>query len=219
MKSTRVILISFMAIFMVGAGLFVLASDWHPSKKKDETTPQLKEGDILFQTSVSAQCEAIKLATGSEWTHCGIVFLIDNKWMVLEAVQPVKLTALDNFIDRGEDHKLEVMRLMNSEQILTVEVIAKMKSQGQQWLGKNYDISFNWSDEEIYCSELVWKLYEQCTGLRVGEPSPMRSYDLSSPLVKQIMTQRYGSDIPLDEPMIAPGAIHDSPLLLTVVGR
>ena len=58
-------------------------------------------GDIVFQDLASSQSEAIKLATGSKWTHCGIVFQLGGKYYVYEAVGPVKATDLKEWEDRG----------------------------------------------------------------------------------------------------------------------
>jgi hypothetical protein len=33
-----------------------------------------------------------------------------------------------------------------------------MKATGEGFLGKDYDLTFGWSDERLYCSELVWKV-------------------------------------------------------------
>jgi hypothetical protein len=88
-----------------------------------------------------------------------------------------------------------------------------MLKEGKKLEGKNYDIYFGWSDETIYCSELVWKLYQRTTALEIGELKPLGSYDLSSPIVKKIMQERYGKKIPMEEQMISPGAIFDSELL------
>ena len=88
-----------------------------------------------------------------------------------------------------------------------------MVKYGQQLVGKNYDIYFNWSNEEWYCSELVWKIYADALKLEVGALKPLRGFNLSHPLVKETMKQRYGNSPPLDEPMISPGAIFDCSLL------
>lgn len=182
------------------------------SQKKD-----LREGDIIFQTNISPQCKAIELATHSKFSHCGLLFRGSRGWMVLEAVQPVSITSFEEWVARGR-HRYTVMRL-KADSLITSEVIAKMKEEGKKYLGKNYDSYFGWSDDQIYCSELVWKIYHSATGLEVGKPKPMREYDLSHPLVKATMKERYGNNIPLDEKMVSPGVIYESPLLITVLER
>ncbi|UYQ92797.1 YiiX family permuted papain-like enzyme [Chitinophaga horti] len=177
-------------------------------------TDSIREGDIVFQSSISPQCEAIKQATHSPWTHCGMVFKKDGKLYVYEAIEPVTYTPLADWTARAPKHFV-VKRLKNAS-VLTPAVITKMETAGRKYYGKHYDSWFEWSDERIYCSELVWKIYKEAAGLEVGEPKPLGSYDLSSDIVKQIMEQRYGKNIPLKEKMIAPSAIYASELLRTV---
>jgi hypothetical protein len=47
---------------------------------------EIKDGDIIFQTSLSNQSKAIQLATKSKYSHCGIIFKNENGFYVLEAV-------------------------------------------------------------------------------------------------------------------------------------
>lgn len=177
----------------------------------------LRDGDIIFQSNISPQCKAIELATKSKYSHCGIIFNKDGKWMVYEAVQPVTITPLQQWIQRGDDH-FAVRRLI-ADSLLTPAVIGKMKATGQKFLGKNYDSYFGWSDERIYCSELVWKIYHEVLNIEVGKLQPMKEYDLSHPLVKSVMKERYGNNVPLNEPMVSPGNIYISPLLTTVIEK
>ena len=55
---------------------------------------RLHEGDLIFHTSLSAQSQAIQLATHSPYSHCGLLYKTNGEWQVFEAVQPVKLTPL-----------------------------------------------------------------------------------------------------------------------------
>ena len=207
----------FLALAMAAIAIAVCAQQPKSAiKKSNDIGGLLHDGDILFQSGNSEQCEAIRLATGSEWTHCGIAFKKDGSWVVMEAVQPVKITPLSVFINRGIDRRVEIMRLADPAHQPTAEVTQCMWNQGSRWLDKNYDIYFNWSDEELYCSELVWKVYNACTGIELGTPLPLASFDLTSPQVKAIMHQRYGDSIPLNEKMISPGDVHDSQFLQRV---
>jgi hypothetical protein len=177
---------------------------------------KIKDGDIIFQTSLSGQSKAIQLATHSKYSHCGIVYKKGNELFVFEAVEPVKLTPLSKWIARGEGGKFEIRRLKNREQILTPAVLEKMKQVENGFAGKHYDIYFDWSDDNIYCSELVWKVYKEATGLEIGQLEKLRDFDLSSEAVKQKMKERYGDHIPLDENVISPVSIYNSPLLKRV---
>lgn len=59
----------------------------------------------------------------------------------------------------------------------------------------------------MYCSELVWKIYDRGLGVRLGRLQKLRDFDLSDPVVKSKMKERYGNRIPLDETVISPGEI------------
>ena len=109
-----------------------------------------------------------------------------------------------------------IKRLKNAAQVLTPTTISKMKKVGDEFIGKNYDLTFEWSDDKIYCSELIWKIYKEATGLEIGKLQKLKDFDLTNPLVRTKMRERYGNNIPLNEPVISPGAIFNSDLLITV---
>ena len=188
--------------------------------EKTKNTNTLQEGDIIFQSSMSGQSYAIQLATNSKYSHCGI--LLKNKkgeLQVLEAIQPVVFTPIDEFIRRGDDNHYMVKRLNNRDEVITEEVLKEMHQVGKSFVGKDYDIKFLWSDDKMYCSELVWKIYERSTGIKLGEPQPLKSYSLDSKVVKQKMEERYGKDIPWVEPMVAPSTVFDAEMLEVVVEK
>jgi hypothetical protein len=177
---------------------------------------QIKNGDLIFHTSVSKQSKAIQLATKSKYSHCGIIYQNGKDFYVFEAIQTVQLTLLRNWINRGKDGKYVIKRLKNSDKLLTSIMISKMKNIGERFKGKNYDCTFEWSDDKIYCSELIWKIYKEATGLEIGRLQKLKDFDLTNPVVKTKMKERYGNNIPLYEPVISPGAIFNSNLLITV---
>ena len=177
---------------------------------------EIKNGDLIFQTSLSQQSLAIQLATKSKYSHCGLIFKDQDKFYVFEAVQPVKRTPLDNWIARGQDAKYVIKRLKNADEVLTPQTLQKLKVEGEKLSGKNYDLTFEWSDEKIYCSELIWKTYKRATGIEIGKLEKISDFDLTNPAVKKKMRERYGNKIPTDEIVISPAAIFDSPLLMTV---
>lgn len=179
----------------------------------------LQNGDIIFQTSKSGQSKAIQLATHSEYSHMGIIYQEGNRFLVYEAVQPVKLTPLKEWIKRGAGEHYVIKRLKNADEVLTESVLANMKATGEEFNGKPYDIYFEWSDERIYCSELVWKIYKQGAGVEIGQLESLSDFDLSSEVVQAKMKERYGANIPSDERVIAPAVMFNSDLLVTVEER
>ena len=87
------------------------------------------------------------------------------------------------------------------------------------WKVKLYDQTFEWSDSKMYCSELVWKIYDRALGIKIGETQSLRDFDLNNKIVYHLLKKRYPGKIPYDETVISPSAIFDSGLLITVAER
>lgn len=157
---------------------------------------QPQTGDIIFQISRSSQSKAIQLATHTDYSHTGMLVIRNKKPYVFEAVGPVKYTPLKQWIAHGEKGKYVVRRVEGG---LSVEQQQKLAQTAKRYLGKPYDFSFSWSDDRQYCSEVVWKVYQNALGMRVGEQQKLKEFDLSSPQVQAKLKERYGKNIPLEE--------------------
>ncbi|KON76141.1 YiiX family permuted papain-like enzyme [Leptospira kirschneri] len=201
----------------LGIFLMFLGSWWTILKAKDLDNFNISEGDIIFHESNSEQSKAIRLATLSPYTHTGIIFKYGNEYKVLEAVEPVKLTPLSAFIKRGKKNHYVIKRLKNRDNILSQSKLSEMKRYGESFLGKHYDIYFGWSDDRIYCTELIWKLYNKVTGKRLGELKTLKDFNLSSMQVQSLMKKRYGNKIPYSEPVISPVDMFESTELETIL--
>lgn len=177
---------------------------------------EIENGDLIFQTSLSSQSKAIQLATKSKYSHCGIIYKKGKDFYVFEAIQPVTRTPLDQWIARGKEGKFVIKRLKKARQVLTPIALKKMKQVGDSFIGKSYDLTFEWSDDKIYCSELIWKIYQRATGIEIGKLEKLRDFDMTNEVVKKTMKERYGNKIPMEETVISPAAIFDSELLTTI---
>lgn len=175
----------------------------------------LRDADLVFQTSKSSQSAAVSLATRSRYTHMGIVYVRDGKPFVYEAVGPVKLTPFREWVARGENGHVVVKRLSST---IDPETLKRMKDVGRTFDGKPYDLRFQWDDSAIYCSELVYKIYEQGAGIQIGEKQAAREFDLSSEAVQKKLRERFGksSKFDPDEPVVSPQSMFDDPELVTV---
>jgi hypothetical protein len=177
---------------------------------------QFQNGDIVFQISSSSQSKAIQLATHSRYSHMGIIYLVKDKIYVYEAVQPVRLTPINEWVESGVNGHYVLKRLRNASKLLSFKVLKKMKDVGRTFKGKDYDSFFGWSDDRIYCSELVWKIYDRAAHIRIGNPKKLKDFDLTSPLVRTSLIKRYGRKVPMNETVISPGDMFTSPGLVTV---
>ncbi len=180
--------------------------------KKNDTKlkTEFKDGDVILQTSQSQQCEAVRIATNSKFSHCGIIFNKNGKQFVYEAVQPVKMTPLEDWIQHGESNKYLVMRLKNASTLLNDKTLKNMKTYGLKFLNKDYDLYFEWSDTKIYCSELVWKIYKNGANIELCNLEKLKDFNLKNPKVKEILKERYGKNIPLNEDVVAPSQLANS---------
>ncbi|MDR2128763.1 MAG: YiiX family permuted papain-like enzyme [Burkholderiaceae bacterium] len=179
----------------------------------------LMEGDIVFQSLLLGQGQAIQAATHSKYTHMGLILEEQGSFYVLEASNTVRTTPLNVWIRSGDDGKYVVKRLKNAAKVLSAQTLAKMRAEGERLKGKSYDLTFGWSDEKIYCSELVWKIYQRGAGLEIGKLQKLGEFDLSSAVVQEKLKERYGDSIPLDEIVISPASMFESELLRTVESK
>lgn len=172
----------------------------------------LKTGDILFISNPWGQGKAIQLATHSQYTHVGIVIVENGKPFVYHAVEPIMKSTLEEFISFSSDGSYVAKRLKD-QSVLSAANTEKLTKMAAALLGKHYDIYFNWKDDEWYCSEYVWKLFQRSCGVKIGQLRPLKDFDLSHEIVKKTMQKRYGKNIPKEEKMISPGDMFDSGLL------
>jgi hypothetical protein len=71
----------------------------------------------------------------------------------------------------------------------------------------------------MYCSELVYKIYDRALGIKIGDLQRVREFDLTDAAVQVKIRERYGREAPLDAPVISPVAMEQSPLLVTVAEK
>ena len=131
-----------------------------------EPFEEVKEGDVIFQTSQSQQSPLIQIATRSKISHCGIIVMKNGKPYVLETLKTLVVTPLDKFIARGEGGKYWLKR-SNKENI---------KIKYGSYLGKPYDLAFKFDNGKFYCSELIYDIYKNQLGIELCEPKKVSDY-------------------------------------------
>jgi hypothetical protein len=62
-------------------------------------------------------------------------------------------------------------------------------------------------------------MYDRALGVRIGKPAKLGDFDLSNPIVKSKLEERYGNSVPLRETVISPGEMFLSKELVTVTER
>ncbi len=174
-----------------------------------ETGPvsEVREGDVIFQTSKSQQSPLIQIGTRSKITHCGIIVMRGGKPYVLETLKTLVLTPLDKFIARGEDGKYWIKRSSKEN----------IKIKYAKYLGKPYDLAFKFDNGRFYCSELVYDIYQKQLGFQLAEPRQVKDYLIlftdRHPKLKRAMKRR---GISKEQYAIAPVDIFNSEYLESV---
>lgn len=167
----------------------------------------IREGDVIFQTSQSQQSPLIQIATQSTISHCGIIIIKDGKPYVLETLKTLVLTPLDKFIARGKDGKYWLKR-SNKENI---------KIKYGSYLGKPYDLAFKFDNDKFYCSELIYDIYKNQLGIELCEPQKVSDYlILGTGKIPQIEKAMKKRGIAKDQYAVAPVDVFESVYLKDV---
>ncbi|MDB5580766.1 MAG: hypothetical protein JWR80_5942 [Bradyrhizobium sp.] len=178
----RSILTKLLVILVLGIGL--AAGSLYATANSD--LPSLRDGDLIFQTSMSAQSSAILAATADPYSHMGIVKNDGRGIKVIEAAGSVKETALQEWIDRGLLKRIAIYRDLNLTQNQASQILAVAKD----LYGRPYDIFFSFDNAAIYCSELPYLAYK-AAGISIGKIQKVSDLNFDNFLVRKIIQQRW----------------------------
>lgn len=152
----------------------------------------LQEGDVVFIESQSSQSPYIKVGTMSKWTHCGVVVNTPEGLKILEASKTVRLTPFAKFIGSAKNDNWAVKR---PDQKLEKSISYS------KYLGMPYDLEFKFNNGKMYCSELVWLVYQD-QGVELCKPRKVSSFICTRiPRVKKLMQKR---NISMEQTAVAP---------------
>jgi Permuted papain-like amidase enzyme, YaeF/YiiX, C92 family len=186
-----------------------------------QTLPDLRSGDLVFQTSTGGQSAAVLAATGHPYTHMGIVRLTDAGPVVVEAWSTVRETPLDQWIAQGDDRQITILR----DARLDAAQAASMASAATAYIGRPYDIFFLFGNEGIYCSELPWLAYQRID-VPLGRVQRFADLNIADQSVQALIAERWRRDpvcaenantpaecqtLLLDRQMITPAAVAADP--------
>ncbi|MGJ4854876.1 YiiX/YebB-like N1pC/P60 family cysteine hydrolase [Labrys sp. La1] len=153
-----------------------------------ENLPPLRQGDLVFQQSKSPQSEAIRLPSGSTYTHMGIISLTPAGPVVIEAADVVRQTPLKAFLARGAKGRFAVYRL---RQLVPAKADAAVAA-ARTYLGRPYDLYFRLDPDAIYCSELPYDAFRS-VGISLGRVERFGNLSVRNPAVKALFATRWAS--------------------------
>ena len=180
----------------------------HPTPVAVSNGYEPRVGDVLFQSLPHHELiDAIEGSTRSPYSHCGIVALDRGRWMVIEAIGPVRQTPLEQWIRQGRGGTMAAHRLHDRYGEKLDAFIAAARTH----LGKPYDTRYRLDDERIYCSELIYKAFKDATGEDMGQL--VRLGDLDWKPYESTIRKYEGGEPPLDRLMITPRDLAKAPQL------
>ena len=201
--------IAFAALGIVILCAALLFRSWliEPLSAQDAPITDVREGDIIFQTSQSEQSPLIQIGTRSKITHCGIIVMRKGEPYVLETLRTLVLTPLDKFIARGKDGKYWLKR--SDKENINIKYA--------HYLGKTYDLGFSFDNDIYYCSELVYDIYLNQLGIKLCEPKKVDDYlILCTDKIPQIESTMKRRGITNEQYVVAPVDIFESDYLKSV---
>jgi hypothetical protein len=178
---------------LISISVFLLSStrksrDYHKNKSKFLSNTELQNGDLIFRKGRSMASHAVVITDQqSFYSHVGLIVLQKNEPFVVHAVPGesengidyIKCESVSSFIDKHKASKVAVYRCKEQE-------VQKLKYLSQKALSLYkkrliFDDDYNLeSNNKLYCTELVWKLYKQ-----IGVDLIDNHFDeLSLPVVK-----------------------------------
>ncbi len=183
---------------------------------------EFKDGDLIFHKSSSEQGPVLQFLTGSPWTHVGIILKHgEGRYWVAEATgSRVRFSRLEQFIERGREGHYVVKRLIDGlGNFEGTEERTRLRTALDYYVGREYDIWFQWSDDTIYCSELGWKIYKDVLGVELVAPQRFRDFPLETPQARELIRVRYtqqGRPFNPEELVVSPIHLMNSELLIEV---
>ena len=207
MKKFLKIVFTVLGVMVASAALLFHSWLIEPLSAQDVPITDVREGDVIFQTSQSSQSPLIQIGTRSHITHCGIVVMKEGKPYVLETLKTLVLTPLDKFVARGKDGKYWLKR-SDRENI---------KIEYAHYLGKTYDSAFSFNNDIYYCSELVYHIYLNQLSIELCKPKQVDDYlILCTDKIPQIESTMKRRGIIKEQYVVAPVDIFESDYLFSV---
>jgi hypothetical protein len=172
-------------------------------------TPPLympQEGDLLFQSLPRGDLvDAIEGASGSPYSHVGIVVRKNGTWFVREALGKVQDTPFQQWKWRGRNNQaFDAFRLKPAWQ----RHVPLMLQKSEAFLGRPYDYKYDLDDAAIYCSELAYKAMFNAAGLRLGKLQKLG--ELRWQPYRKTIEKYEGGQPPLERRMITPRALSEA---------
>lgn len=148
--------------------------------------PDVKDGDLVFQTSFGMQSLPVFIATKSAYTHMGVVAHRDGQPVVIEAMSQVCETPLAKWVAHGLFKRVSIYR----DEVLKPAQAKGIVAAAKTYEGKPYDIFFLFDNDAIYCSELPYLAFRKA-GIPLGTVQKLSELNIRSAPVQKLIQSRW----------------------------
>ncbi len=131
-------------------------------------TYEPSEGDLVFQAlplDVDL-IQAIEGITQSHYSHVGVLLRRKEKWTVIEACAlGVIYTPFEKWKTNGRNDRWAAYRLKPQYRPLIPKFLKNLHPHA----GKPYDFKYEFTDDKLYCSELVFHAWKKASNEDMGK--------------------------------------------------
>ena len=161
--------------------VFVISCVNQPQTLEIDDTPQqyghlklpnkvyhnIQNGDIILRKGAGPLSAHLMLNTKEEYTHCGIIFKDNEKWMVIHSIggeisnnnkDGIQTITLEKFVAPTADSTLFICR-----PIFTDNAGDKVYNKGLEYLEIGYPFDHRFSlltTDKLYCSEMLYHIFK-----------------------------------------------------------
>ena len=128
-----------------------------------------KEGGYGVPDFEVKQSPFVALATGSVYTHCGIVVEKERRALCAGGSRAGKADTAECLEGQG---------LAEPRPHQAGAGQAGKKIRYRQYLGQSYDWAFKFDNGKMYCSELIYLIYKDQFGIQLAKPRKVSDYHI-----------------------------------------
>lgn len=212
--------------FLILSGLLLLAGLaglylW-PLDLNEDALAHIKTGDLIFQSHTDRQAIAVALASGSRYSHVGIIHRRpDGGINVLDSAGSVGEQPLADWVKYGHGRRFAVYR---DTRLTDAQREELLRAAAPHW-GKGYDFIFWFDNETLYCSELPYLMYKGI-GLPVGRVQTIGELNVDNMFVRNLIEERWQmhprcqgegftyescTELVMAQPLVTPASLAEDP--------
>ena len=167
MSRTQLLILLIAAVSVITIVVFNLDKD--PFVNEFDNNLALQNGDLVFRKGRSVESQMVLFSDQeSDYSHVGIVYMIEGEAYVIHTVPDelessidyIKMEKIEEFFNSEKASKGSVLR--TKTEYISFALLAAQKAKCFYDRKIIFDDAFDLKTEDkLYCTELVWKAYQE----------------------------------------------------------